>query len=55
MNAAVIVFPGSNREGDVARAIELTSGRKPQMVWHAETPLQVIGVDRHLGIRQEHL
>jgi phosphoribosylformylglycinamidine synthase len=39
MNAAVIVFPGSNREGDVARAIELTSGRKPQMVWHADTIL----------------
>jgi phosphoribosylformylglycinamidine synthase len=39
MNAAVIVFPGSNREGDVARAIELTSGRKPQMVWHADTSL----------------
>ena len=39
MNAAVIAFPGSNREGDVTRAIELTSGRKPQMVWHADTSL----------------
>jgi phosphoribosylformylglycinamidine synthase subunit PurQ / glutaminase len=39
MNAAVIVFPGSNREGDVARAIALTSGRKPQFIWHAETAL----------------
>jgi phosphoribosylformylglycinamidine synthase len=39
MNAAVIVFPGSNREGDVARAIELTSGRRPQLVWHADTEL----------------
>jgi phosphoribosylformylglycinamidine synthase len=39
MNAAVIVFPGSNREGDVARAIELTSGRRPQLVWHADTDL----------------
>jgi phosphoribosylformylglycinamidine synthase len=39
MNAVVVVFPGSNREGDVARAIELTSGRKPQMVWHADTGL----------------
>jgi phosphoribosylformylglycinamidine synthase len=39
VKAAVIVFPGSNREGDVARAIELTSGRKPQMVWHADTSL----------------
>ena len=39
MNSAVIVFPGSNREGDVARALELTSGRKPQIVWHADTSL----------------
>jgi phosphoribosylformylglycinamidine synthase subunit PurQ / glutaminase len=34
MKAAVVVFPGSNREGDVAQAIELVAGRKPQMVWH---------------------
>jgi len=39
MKSAVIVFPGSNREGDVARAIELTSGSKPQLVWHADTSL----------------
>jgi phosphoribosylformylglycinamidine synthase subunit PurQ / glutaminase len=39
MKSAVIVFPGSNREGDVARAIELTSGRKPELVWHADTSL----------------
>jgi phosphoribosylformylglycinamidine synthase subunit PurQ / glutaminase len=39
MKAAVIVFPGSNREGDVARAIELTSGRRPEFVWHAESAL----------------
>ena len=39
MKSAVIVFPGSNREGDVARAIELTSGRRPQIVWHADTSL----------------
>jgi phosphoribosylformylglycinamidine synthase len=34
MKAAVLVFPGSNREGDVAQAIELVTGRRPQMVWH---------------------
>jgi phosphoribosylformylglycinamidine synthase subunit PurQ / glutaminase len=39
MQAAVIVFPGSNREGDVARAIELTAGKKPHLVWHADTSL----------------
>ena len=36
MKAAVLVFPGSNREGDVAQAIELVTGRKPAMVWHGE-------------------
>ena len=39
MNAAVILFPGSNREGDVARAIETISGKKPTIVWHADTEL----------------
>ena len=36
MKAAVLVFPGSNREGDVAQAIELVTGRKPQMVWQGD-------------------
>jgi phosphoribosylformylglycinamidine synthase len=39
MKAAVVVFPGSNRERDMARALELVSGREPAMVWHAETEL----------------
>jgi len=39
MKAAVIVFPGSNRERDMARALKLVSGREPAMVWHAETEL----------------
>ncbi|MBS7540684.1 phosphoribosylformylglycinamidine synthase subunit PurQ [Ancylobacter lacus] len=39
MKAAVIVFPGSNREGDVARALELVSGSRPTLVWHADTAL----------------
>jgi phosphoribosylformylglycinamidine synthase subunit PurQ / glutaminase len=39
MKSAVIVFPGSNREGDVARAIALVSGKTPEMVWHADTSL----------------
>ncbi|MGA3301748.1 MAG: phosphoribosylformylglycinamidine synthase subunit PurQ [Methylovirgula sp.] len=39
MHAAVIVFPGSNREGDVARALEQTTGRKPDFVWHADHAL----------------
>jgi len=39
MKAAVIVFPGINREGDMARALALISGRAPAMVWHADTEL----------------
>jgi phosphoribosylformylglycinamidine synthase I len=39
MRSAVIVFPGSNRERDVARALKLISGNDPSMVWHADTAL----------------
>ena len=39
MKAAVIVFPGINRERDMARALRLASGREPAMVWHAEPEL----------------
>ena len=38
MRAAVIVFPGSNRDGDVARALR-HSGADVSTVWHAETGL----------------
>jgi phosphoribosylformylglycinamidine synthase len=38
MKAAVIVFPGSNREGDVAKALS-QAGSKVEKVWHAETAL----------------
>jgi phosphoribosylformylglycinamidine synthase I len=39
MKSAVLVFPGINRETDMARALRLISGRAPAMVWHAETDL----------------
>ncbi len=39
MTAAVIVFPGSNCDRDMARAIELVSGRAPAMVWHGDSTL----------------
>jgi len=39
MKAAVIVFPGINRERDMARTLKLVSGREPAMVWHADTAL----------------
>ena len=34
MNSAVIVFPGSNCDRDLAVALEQVTGRKPAMVWH---------------------
>ncbi len=39
MRAAVILFPGSNREGDVARALRQASGVQPPVVWHDEHAL----------------
>jgi phosphoribosylformylglycinamidine synthase len=39
MLAAVIQFPGSNRDGDVMRALERANGKKPIRLWHAETAL----------------
>src|SRR5208283_1898555 len=39
MKSAVILFPGSNREQDAARAIREASGRAPAIVWHADPEL----------------
>ena len=39
MTAAVIVFPGSNCDRDMASAIRLVTGRAPMMVWHGDTEL----------------
>ena len=39
MNSAVIVFPGINRERDMARALKLVCGSAPAMVWHGDTAL----------------
>jgi phosphoribosylformylglycinamidine synthase len=39
MKAAVLVFPGINRERDMARTLRLVSGREPSMVWHADKEL----------------
>ncbi len=43
MHAAIIVFPGINRERDIAIALARSAGRKPRMVWHRETDLS--GID----------
>ena len=39
MKAAVIVFPGSNCDRDLAVAICEVSGRAPAMVWHGDSEL----------------
>jgi phosphoribosylformylglycinamidine synthase len=39
MKSAVILFPGTNRERDMAAALKRATGREPTMVWHAEKML----------------
>ena len=38
MKAAIVVFPGSNRDGDVAKALK-QAGAKAETVWHADHSL----------------
>jgi phosphoribosylformylglycinamidine synthase len=39
MKAAIIVFPGSNCDRDVAVAVQRAAGRAPIMVWHRDAEL----------------
>ena len=39
MKSAVIVFPGSNCDRDLAVAIRDVTGRAPEMLWHGESEL----------------
>ncbi len=39
MKAAIVVFPGTNREHDVAIALRRATGRRPPIVWHRNTTL----------------
>jgi len=39
MKSAVIVFPGSNCDRDIAVALEQVTGRAPAMVWHRDSEL----------------
>lgn len=39
MSAAVVVFPGSNCDRDLATAIREVTGRAPHMVWHGDSDL----------------
>jgi phosphoribosylformylglycinamidine synthase len=44
MKSAVIVFPGSNCDRDLAVAFEAATGTKPDMIWHRDTDLPA-GID----------
>lgn len=39
MKSVIIVFPGTNRERDMAMALKRASGREPEMAWYTETEL----------------
>jgi phosphoribosylformylglycinamidine synthase len=39
VKSAVVVFPGSNCDRDLAVALEQVTGRKPDMVWHRDSEL----------------
>jgi phosphoribosylformylglycinamidine synthase I len=43
VKSAVIVFPASNRDRETIDLLERVTGRKPYVVWHADT--EVPGVD----------
>jgi phosphoribosylformylglycinamidine synthase I len=43
MTPGIILFPGINRERDMAIAVEASFGRKPRMLWHKDTDLS--GID----------
>jgi phosphoribosylformylglycinamidine synthase len=39
MKSAVILFPGTNRERDMAAALKRATGTAPSSIWHGETSL----------------
>src|SRR4051812_17092931 len=39
MKAAIVVFPGSNRDRDACDALERATGKPPLRVWHRDTAL----------------
>ncbi len=44
MKAAIVIFPGTNRERDMAIALRLATGHQPLMIWHGETTLPPLDV-----------
>ena len=39
MKSAIVVFPASNCDRDAAVALERVTGKKPHMVWHADSEI----------------
>ncbi|MDE8342306.1 MAG: phosphoribosylformylglycinamidine synthase subunit PurQ [Acidocella sp.] len=39
MQTGILIFPGINRERDMAIAVEQSFGRPPKLIWHKETDL----------------
>ena len=39
MRAAIVIFPGTNREYDMAMAVEAATGKAPHFVWHKNRQL----------------
>ncbi len=39
MKSTIILFPGTNRERDMAAALRRATGGEPEIVWHGETSL----------------
>jgi phosphoribosylformylglycinamidine synthase I len=42
MKAGIVIFPGINRERDMAIALEASFGQKPKMVWHKDTDVAAL-------------
>ena len=42
MKSAVIVYPGSNCDRDIAVALEAVTGQKPLMVWHGDKDFDAV-------------
>jgi phosphoribosylformylglycinamidine synthase len=39
LKSAIVIFPGTNRERDVAIALKHATGHRPALLWHRETEL----------------
>ncbi len=42
MRAGIVIFPGTNRERDMAVALRQASGHEPVLVWHREVALPAL-------------